>query len=453
MTRTSDQRAYVWNYLPGETRPIVAGVVAPSKWSVGLTFQYGTSYLNHPAAIGLGPDLPLQEGVFPPVPLHRMPSTLRDAMPDSWGRAVINRELGADSEDKLPDIRYMLESGSDRVGSIDFQESATEYVPRLGGGTLVEASNGAFTIDSEGASCPLLGRAVRNTLTSVGGSQPKAYVRTDGREWLAKFTTVYDRTSPLIKAEAAADYLARLVGIDVPDAKVVNVEGRGVAVLQERFDRVSGTRRQVISGHTISDFHGASGGSYPDLLRKLRVFSNSPDEVGPELFTRLAFRTAMRIDDDHLRNIAFFWDGENAAFTPAFDLSPDLVAKPTALTHVGDEPTEFSVKALIDNRRLYGVERARAEEIAQHVLDTIISGRAEAADFAMMSGWEKDLLNTRTATKALIGDVGVRVPFSTKQSTPSASSNANQERGKTTARSTPGSFAPRRNTPPEGTLS
>jgi len=64
-----------------------------------------------------------------------MPSCIRDAAPDAWGRRVIiNRTLGlkganADAA-QLDELTYLLESGSDRIGALDFQASPTEYVPR-----------------------------------------------------------------------------------------------------------------------------------------------------------------------------------------------------------------------------------------------------------------------------------------------------------------------------------
>ncbi len=65
-----------------------------------------------------------------------MASCIRDGSPDAWGRRVIiNRLVGgkaAESEVRdITEITYLLESGSDRIGALDFQQSATEYFPRL----------------------------------------------------------------------------------------------------------------------------------------------------------------------------------------------------------------------------------------------------------------------------------------------------------------------------------
>lgn len=413
---TSDPRGpFVWVFLPGRSEPVVAGVLARSSTADGMAFRYGNSYLRRDDAMSLGPDLPLSERTYPPALGHKMPSTIRDAMPDSWGRHVINRELGLDLEDSVPDAHYMLESGSDRVGALDFQASATEYVPRVGGGALTEIADTAVAVDDDQPRGVDLGSAIRNTLTAAGGSQPKAYVRLDGREWLAKFQTEYDRTSPLIKAERAALYVAEKAGLDVPAAKLVHVNGRGLALLTERFDRQAiaapaddaprqFSRRQVLSGFTVGEDHRAVGASYPDLVARLRVLSVDVADAGTELFRRLAFRIAMRIDDDHMRNLAFFWDGQHASFTPAFDLSPDLTAStPHGLTDLGGGSREFTLSALEQRRDYYHLSATEARDIIEHTLDAVITHRSDAADVAQMVDWERQALLTATASPLLIG--------------------------------------------------
>jgi len=64
-----------------------------------------------------------------------MPGCIRDASPDAWERSVIiNKKLGLKGADtdtaELDELTYLLESGFDRIGALDFQRSPTEYVPR-----------------------------------------------------------------------------------------------------------------------------------------------------------------------------------------------------------------------------------------------------------------------------------------------------------------------------------
>jgi serine/threonine-protein kinase HipA len=132
---TPYSEAYVLIWLPGAAQPVVAGLL--SRQGGQLVFNYGRSYWARSDAIAIhAPELPLRPGALALLPGLSMPSCLRDAAPDAWGRRVlINRKLGvqgpAAAQLELDELTCLLESGSDRIGVLDFQQSATRYVPRL----------------------------------------------------------------------------------------------------------------------------------------------------------------------------------------------------------------------------------------------------------------------------------------------------------------------------------
>ena len=121
--------AYVWFWLPSATEPVVAGRVV--RHGSRLIFNYARSYLSRPEAIALHePELPLKVGAIPPGRGLTMAGCLRDGMPDAWGRGVILHHVtGARGRDAdvgaLDELTYMLKSGSDRIGALDFQLSPT----------------------------------------------------------------------------------------------------------------------------------------------------------------------------------------------------------------------------------------------------------------------------------------------------------------------------------------
>ena len=127
-------QAYVWVWLEGATQAVVAGLL--SKQGQQLVFNYGRSYLARPDAIALyEPELPLRAEAIALNPGLSMPSCIRDASPDAWGRRVLtNRKLSAPAAAgdgaELDELTYLLESGSDRIGALDFQLSPTQYLPR-----------------------------------------------------------------------------------------------------------------------------------------------------------------------------------------------------------------------------------------------------------------------------------------------------------------------------------
>ena len=122
--------AYVWIWLSEATEPVVAGKLIVD--GDHLVFNYGKSYLKRDNAISLyDVELPLGPGALPLPEGLSMPSCIRDAAPDAWGRRVIiNKKLGGIGPNtdtaQLDELTYLLESGSDRIGALDFQLSPIE---------------------------------------------------------------------------------------------------------------------------------------------------------------------------------------------------------------------------------------------------------------------------------------------------------------------------------------
>lgn len=130
---TSSRRAYVWIWLPGETSPVAAGLVERDDQD-RYRFTYGRRYLARQNAISLFPgELTLQSGSQEQAD-GALPSCLRDAAPDAWGRRVIINRLtgqkGASADGvEFNELVYLMETGSDRIGALDFQQSPTDYQP------------------------------------------------------------------------------------------------------------------------------------------------------------------------------------------------------------------------------------------------------------------------------------------------------------------------------------
>jgi serine/threonine-protein kinase HipA len=245
------EEAFVWVWLPGATAPVVAGRLARAGHQ--LVFNYGRSYLGRPDAIPLyEPELPLKAGVLPLTPGLNMPGCIRDAAPDAWGRRVIlNKKLGRKNRDidtaALDELAYLLESGSDRIGALDFQASATEYKPRIGGNaSLDELLNAAQRVEEGVPLVPDLNQALFHG-SSLGGARPKAMIDDDDKKYIAKFSSRTDVTN-VVKAEFVAMRLAARVGLNVAPVGLARAEGRDVLLI-ERFDREkveAGWRRKAM---------------------------------------------------------------------------------------------------------------------------------------------------------------------------------------------------------------
>src|SRR5271163_2514751 len=323
-SETPAQRdAFVWVWLPGHTDPVPAGRLHFRRHGRRYAFGYGRSYLDRADAISLyEPELPLRTGWQAPPSNMSIASALRDAGPDSWGQRVILERLhgvagrDADTAD-LDQITYFLESGSNRIGGLDFQASPEVYVPRGSSATLDELHAAADTLDQGRELTDELGAALLRG-TSIGGARPKALIDVDGRSHIAKFSSASD-PYPVVNAEALALELALLRGTSIGGARpkalidvdgrshiakfssasdpypVVNAEalalelalragidttasflteslGRDVLVI-ERFDRpADGGRRIIVSALTMLGLDEMEGryATYPDLLDVLR---------------------------------------------------------------------------------------------------------------------------------------------------------------------------------------
>lgn len=91
--------AFVWIYLPGDTRLTLCGRFTHDLTATGLAsgqFVYGKTYLANTDAIALDPiALPLGPKTYGTQSLNGTFSALNDAMPDDWGRYVIDKTRGS----------------------------------------------------------------------------------------------------------------------------------------------------------------------------------------------------------------------------------------------------------------------------------------------------------------------------------------------------------------------
>lgn len=399
MTSSSDSlghtRAYAWTWLPGSVEPVVAGIV--EQRGDRLHFGYGESYLDLPEAISLyGPELPLSPGWIEPLPGLTLAGVLRDATPDTWGRRVIESRLGVD-ENSLTEIEYMLASGSNRLGAIDFQTSSSEYAPRIDMTSLDELHAAADALQEGKPLSQSLAEALVHG-TTIGGARPKVLIRDgDGVDWIAKLSASSDKVFSVINAEATSLELARRVGMRVPETDLVVSLGRDV-LLVRRFDRTpGGQRHHVVSALTMAqeDENGARYVSYPTIVDRLREHASEPSGIGRELFERIVFNIAIGNSDDHARNHAAFWDGDGLALTPAYDLAPgprsgETASQAMAIGRDGRKDSTFVT--CLDSAAIYGLSRSEARDVIDNVVSTISDNWTEAADIGRMSEAERERL-------------------------------------------------------------
>ena len=185
MTSSSEREAFVWIWLPNATEPVVAGRLEADNGNV--RFNYGKSYLER---IGdSNPAISIYE-------------------PD--------------------ELTYLLESGSDRIGALDFQRSPTEYVPRTAKNpSIEELMESSDRVEKGIILTPEPDQELFHG-SSVGGARPKALIQDRDRKYIAKFSSSADLYS-VVKAEFIAMRLAALAGLNVAPVQLTKTVGKDVA--------------------------------------------------------------------------------------------------------------------------------------------------------------------------------------------------------------------------------
>ena len=401
--------AYVWVWLPDAAEPVVAGLL--SKQGQQLVFNYGRSYLAREDAIALyAPELPLRAGAIPLISGLNMPSCIRDASPDAWGRRVlINRKLGTRGADaahiELDELTYLLESGSDRIGALDFQRSSTRYEPRHTQQPKLEELLIAAEKVERGVPLSLeLDQALLHG-TSLGGARPKVLLEDGERKFIAKFSASNDLYS-VVKAEFIAMRLAHKVGLQVAPVQLRLALGKDVLLI-ERFDRVRHEsrwcRRPMVSALTLFELDEmmAAYASYEKLAEIIRHRFKDAKSTLRELYARIVFNILCGNTDDHARNHAAFWDGHQLALTPAYDICPQSrsgqQASQAMLIHGADRSSQIATCIAAASTFLLG--REEAITIVNHQVNVIghewhaVCDEADLSEVDRALFWRRQFLN------------------------------------------------------------
>lgn len=328
---------FVYIVLPGETAFVTAGrfqlVQTDTGTAVGK-FIYGRSYRSRQHAVELDPvELRLRAGEFETALMGGFFGAIRDAMPDSWGRKVIDRRVGG----QLDELDYLLRAPDDRAGALGFgrnQEPPSaenrfnrtldlERLQRAADAIIADDPDLAGSAGQQAEDLLMLGG------TSIGGARPKAVIQDEGNLWIAKFSRADDRWNHP-RVEHAMLALARTCGLHAIDSKVVSIGGRDV-LLVRRFDRDRADdgnfhRHRMVSALTLlrsdDDARNRNDWSYLMLADEIRRVSASPEDDLRELFGRMCFNAAVSNSDDHPRNHAVLAKGRDWRLSPAYDLTP-----------------------------------------------------------------------------------------------------------------------------------
>lgn len=291
----------------------------------------------------------------------------------------------------LDEMAYLLQSGSDRIGALDFQQSAKTYLPRAADNAPLEELHRAAEMVQAGVPLtPELAEALLHG-TAIGGARPKALIETPERKYIAKFSASND-TYSVVGGEFVAMRLASLAGIRTADVRMESAAGRRV-ILIERFDRqrVAGgwSRRMMVSALTILglDEMLARYASYADLAEAIRLSFTEPRMTLRELFERMLFNVLIGNTDDHARNHAAFWDGQMLSLTPAYDICPQsrTGGEASQSMRIAGEDQSSRLSTCFAAAPVFGLSPTDAREVAERQMETIRASWTAVCDQAAMS--------------------------------------------------------------------
>ena len=378
---------WVWAWLPGDSTPTLAGRFQHTRLPGGAPpryrgeFVYGRTYLENRDALPLDPvQLRLVDRTYETGTLEGIFGPLRDAMPDDWGRYVIDREFGPQGEL----TGYLLRGSGDHIGNLGFS-SARDKPPEarpLPGWDILEPARAVLQGLEEGRPIDPALRGIVRPNTNLGGARPKITIEHEGRQWIAKYPARDDRGPPVAALERAMLRLAGACGIRAANAQIVH----GDILLVERFDRArsadgSGWRRDAfLSAQTV--FHAnvevqayAFSGSYSRLSMEMARFSESLAEDRQELFRRMVFNCCISNTDDHERNHGFLAGDTLGQYrlSPAYDMVPrkhSTRRREHALA-IGADGFVATKKNILSGAADFGLAPARAQQLLEEVEDTV----------------------------------------------------------------------------------
>ena len=385
------QECYVYITLPGHTDAVTAGRFEIKPDRLGNprgSFVYAKSYLERARAVPIDPiELKLTSRVYQTSAMNGVFGALRDAIPDYWGRRVIERNAG---KAVLTELDYLLESPDDRAGALGFGLNQVPPAPKRKFNQTIDlaklqAAADAIVKDEElPADTPK--EQISDLLligTSMGGARPKAVVEDDDSLWVAKFNRADDKWNTA-RVEHAMLSLARACGLTTAESKVVTV-GTMDVLLVKRFDREKAQkgyfRARMVSALTLlrsaDTYQSRDRWSYILLVEELRRASAEPKRDAAELFRRMCFNALISNTDDHPRNHALIARDQNWRLSPAYDLVPMMHIshehRDLALI-CGDEGRFASARNLLTQAQRFLLDPEEAakiiEDMTQHVRET-----------------------------------------------------------------------------------
>lgn len=299
-----------------------------------LLFEYSDQAVEQ--GIQFSPiKLPLRKAAFSGFPMTQdgLPGLIADALPDGWGRRLMDRCFFQDGRE-LADISPLdrLAFIHDRaMGAFVFRpaDELSEEPEYL---SLVELAESAQLVLSGKDTDTLKQLAL--TGGSPHGARPKVLVQYDrnaksvstsssapGFPWMVKFQAEGE-LKEACALEVAYSQLASRCRLDMPSTEYFDLSKKLAGFGIERFDRRGGMRVPTLSlAALLDDNFRLPTQDYETLLKATRMLTKDEREVR-KAYERCVFNVVFNNRDDHTKNFAYVMNETMEwKLAPCYDLT------------------------------------------------------------------------------------------------------------------------------------
>jgi serine/threonine-protein kinase HipA len=355
-------------------------------------FCYSNEWLKDYGSLFLGDDLNNYPGQQYTAPDKDIFGCFSDALPDRWGRTLINRREQILAKDEKRPVR--------RLSSFDYLIGIEDF-SRMGGFRFKESMDGDYINASETLRIPPL-TDIRELIaasseiekseeedqlpemrwiaqlvqpgSSLGGARPKASVLDENKNLcIAKFPSRKDDYDAGLW-EHFSHLLAKKAGINAAETRVISTNDKYHTLLSRRFDRrEDGKRIHFASAMTLLGLNdGANantGNGYLDIVDFIIQNCTNVEDNLKELYRRVAFNICIGNTDDHFRNHGFLLTVKGWSLSPAYDMNPTVNEYQSLLISTDSNKADLSI--LLDGCEDYMLNRKTAENIVLEVVEAV----------------------------------------------------------------------------------
>ena len=363
------------------------------------SFCYDHNWLRQYSDLYLSADINNYTGLQFTQPDRDIFGCFGDALPDRWGRLLLNRREQIRAQEEKRPVR--------KLSSYDYLLGIDDY-SRMGGFRFKESPDGEFiNCDATLRIPPLTDIQVlvaasmevekseeRNLLpdkkwllqlvhpgTSLGGARPKAGVlNEEGELCVAKFPSRNDEYD-IGLWEHLSHLLAKEAGVEAAETRAITVGEKYHTLLSKRFDRTTdGHRRHFASAMTLLGLtdgcNAQTGNGYLDIVDFILQHCCNVEANLRQLYRRVAFSIAIGNSDDHFRNHGFLLTPKGWTLAPAYDLNPTFNDHQSLLINATTNRSDLQL--LLASSEEYMISKEEATHIIEEVKDGVSQWRSMA---------------------------------------------------------------------------